>query len=97
MFPSIRDEYTCLNSAKQKWFCPILRESTQFNLLILPRNSTKYDKNAKRTTTICQHIVWPNKPTELRVKKVHGTPSSVFHILAEPSVDDETKYSESKL
>lgn len=32
-----------------------------------------------------------------RVKLTNGTPSSIFHILAEPSVDVETKNSESKL
>ena len=31
------------------------------------------------------------------VKFTSGTPSSIFHILAEPSVDVETKNSESKL
>lgn len=33
----------------------------------------------------------------LRVKVVTGTPSSVFHMVAEPSVDVEAKNSESKL
>lgn len=37
------------------------------------------------------------KHTELRVKVVKGTPSSVFHILAVPSVDVEAKNSESRL
>lgn len=35
--------------------------------------------------------------TELRVKKVQATPSSVFHILAEPSVEVVAKNSESRL
>jgi hypothetical protein len=35
--------------------------------------------------------------TEALVKLVSGDPSSMFHILAEPSVDDETKNFESKL
>jgi hypothetical protein len=33
----------------------------------------------------------------LRVKVVKGRPSSIFHILAEPSVDVEAKNSESRL
>lgn len=35
--------------------------------------------------------------TEDRVKLTNGTPSFIFQILAVPSVDDETKNSESKL
>ena len=38
-----------------------------------------------------------DKHTGLRVNVVKGKPSSVFHILAEPSVDVETKNSESRL
>ena len=35
--------------------------------------------------------------TEDLVKLISGAPSSMFHILAEPSMDDETKNFESKL
>lgn len=37
------------------------------------------------------------KLTAVRVNEASGTPSAIFHILAEPSVDVETKNSESKL
>lgn len=37
------------------------------------------------------------KLTAVRVKETSGTPSFIFHILAEPSVNVDTKNSESKL
>lgn len=87
-----------MNGTKQKWFCTILRKPTEFNLFILQKRENIWlHHTPNKEINIKTENFKLIKHTELRVKEANGTPSIVFQILAEPSVDVEAKNSESRL